>query len=64
MLADKKERIEWLDIAKCITIILMVVGHTTIPKILSNFIWAFHMPLFFIASGMTTNFNGGGISRS
>ncbi|MCM1221095.1 MAG: acyltransferase family protein [Bacteroides sp.] len=45
----------WLDIAKGITIILMVLGHTSIPVFVSNFIWSFHMPLFFIASGWTTN---------
>lgn len=48
-------RIEWLDIAKATAIILMVLGHTSIPNSLSNFIWAFHMPLFFISSGWTTN---------
>jgi acyltransferase len=48
-------RLYWLDIAKGIAILLMVIGHTTIPSVLSSFIWAFHMPLFFIASGWTTN---------
>ena len=48
-------RLQWLDTAKGITILLMVLGHTSIPSILSNFIWAFHMPLFFNASGWTTN---------
>lgn len=48
-------RTRWLDIAKGITIILMVLGHTSIPEFVSRFIWAFHMPLFFIASGWTTN---------
>lgn len=51
------KRIIWIDIAKAIAILLMVIGHTSIPHVLSNFIWAFHMPLFFIASGFT---NGGG----
>ena len=54
----KTQRIVWLDIAKGIAICLMVIGHTSIPSFLSNFIWAFHMPLFFIASGWTTNFEG------
>lgn len=49
-------RKQWLDIAKGIAIILMVIGHTSIPNIASNFIYAFHMPLFFIASGFTSNF--------
>lgn len=48
-------RIEWLDLSKGIAIILMVLGHTSLPDFLSRFIWAFHMPLFFIASGWTTN---------
>ena len=34
---------------------LMVMGHSSIPHYFSNFIWAFHMPLFFIATGWTTN---------
>lgn len=53
-------RILWLDVAKGITIILMVIGHSSIPKIISDFIWTFHMPFFFMASGYTSKFNGGG----
>ena len=53
-------RLQWLDTAKGITILLMVLGHTSIPSVLSNFIWAFHMPLFFIASGWTTNWGKSG----
>ena len=52
----KIARINWLDISKGIAIILMIIGHSSLPKSISNFIWAFHMPLFFIASGWTTNF--------
>ena len=47
-------RIQWIDISKAIAIILMVVGHAAIPAVLSDFIWAFHMPLFFVASGWAT----------
>ena len=50
-----RNRINWLDTSKGIAILLMIVGHTSIPPVISNFIWAFHMPLFFIASGWTTN---------
>lgn len=35
----------------------MVLGHSSIPKPISNFIWSFHMPLFFIASGWMTNWD-------
>lgn len=45
-------RIEWIDIAKGMAIFLMVCGHTSIPMSLSNWIWSFHMPLFFIVSGI------------
>lgn len=48
-------RICWIDVAKGITIILMVLGHSSLPSIISRFIWAFHMPLFFLASGGVTN---------
>lgn len=40
------KRSVWLDVAKGITIILMVLGHSSIPDGLSRFIYAFHMPLF------------------
>ena len=47
-LVVNKQRIDWIDIAKGIGIFLMVVGHTSIPSFLSNYIFSFHMPLFFI----------------
>ena len=46
------KRIEWIDLAKGMAIFLMVCGHTSIPISISNWIWSFHMPLFFIVSGM------------
>ena len=55
---DKRKRIEWVDIAKGITIVLMIIGHTGCPRIISSWIYSFHMPLFFILSGLTTNWGG------
>lgn len=46
------QRIAWIDIAKGMAIFLMVCGHTSIPLSVSNWIWSFHMPLFFVVSGM------------
>ena len=52
---SNKKRIEYIDIAKGIGIILMVLGH--IPAFSNNYkfayklIYSFHMPLFFIISG-------------
>ncbi len=39
------------DILKGIGIILMVIGHAGCPKLMREYIYTFHMPLFFIASG-------------
>lgn len=49
-----RKRLAWIDIAKGIGIILMVVGHT-IPfrSWAGHAIFSFHMPLFFILSGWT-----------
>ena len=49
------ERVDWIDITKGIAIFLMVCGHTGIPQSLSNWIWSFHMPLFFFISGLLYN---------
>lgn len=48
-------RIDWIDLTKGIAIFLMVCGHTSIPLSISNWIWSFHMPLFFIISGILFN---------
>lgn len=46
------ERIESFDILKGIGIILMIVAHTYGPNhLIWDFIYAFHMPLFFIVAG-------------
>ena len=48
------ERIEYIDIARGIGIILVVLGHcVAIPLWLNHFIFSVHMPLFFILSGFT-----------
>lgn len=39
------------SIAKAIGIILMVIGHSGCPLQLHNYIYMFHMPLFFFCSG-------------
>ncbi len=49
------KRIEWIDTAKAVAIILVGIGHYSCPKLLMAFIYSFHMPLFFILSGITFN---------
>ncbi len=50
-----RQRTAWIDVAKGMGIIMVFIGHSSLPKILSDFIWAFHMPLFFFLSGWCTN---------
>lgn len=40
-----------VSIAKGIGIILVVIGHSGAPSFITNFIYSFHMPLFFLLSG-------------
>lgn len=39
------------DVMKGVAIILMVMGHTTLTQGLHDFIYLFHMPVFFIVAG-------------
>lgn len=48
-------RLTGLDIAKGIGIILVVIGHSSLPYPLKRIIFAFHMPLFFLLSGYMIN---------
>ena len=48
---DTSERQYWIDIAKSIGIYLIVFGHLPTSDFLVNFLWTFHVPLFFFISG-------------
>lgn len=48
-----KPRLQWLDILKGIAMFFVVPGHTAIYPPLEKYIYSFHMPLFFMISGMT-----------
>ena len=45
-----KQRIAEIDVAKAIGIICVIIGHGT-TGVIHNYIYLFHMPLFFILSG-------------
>lgn len=48
-------RLTWVDIAKGLAIILVIIGHTApFGSIARNTIFSFHMPLFFLLSGYCT----------
>lgn len=46
------KRENWIDWAKAICIYLMVAGHSNISSTFHGFIYLFHMPVFFIISGI------------
>lgn len=56
---DMKRRVDWIDIAKGLCILLVVFGHElTWDDGLRYAIYAFHIPMFFILSGMTVFLSG------
>lgn len=50
----KTNRIEWIDASKGLGIILVIAGHTIALKY-SSILYGFHMPLFFLLSGLVYN---------
>lgn len=46
-----KKRNDTVSIVKAIGIILMVIGHSGCPKYLHDYLYMYHMPLFFFCSG-------------
>lgn len=53
----KNQRILWLDALRGAAMFWVIYGHTTIDDDIKRYIYSFHMPLFFIISGMTFAFN-------
>ena len=49
---SKIEHNNYVAIAKALAIMLMVIGHSGCPKIVGKTIYLFHMPFFFICSGL------------
>ena len=46
------QRIQWVDSAKGIGILLVIIGHTQMTENIHALIYAFHLPLFFLLSGI------------
>ena len=51
------KRVDYLDYAKGIAIILVVLGHIFSGGNIKTYIYSFHMPLFFIISGYLFNYS-------
>lgn len=53
MIQENSKRVDYIDIAKCLGMFLVLLGHTVASDtIIKNIIYSFHMPLFFLLSGM------------
>ena len=50
ILDDKKREVEW-DVLKGILMICVIAGHLDVHEYVRMYIYAFHMPLFFLISG-------------
>lgn len=49
---DNNKRIAWIDIAKGLGILFVVIGHVRTISFIHDWIYLFHMPLFFLLSGI------------
>ena len=53
-----QKRIEFVDVAKGIATILVIIGHLSYtPTHLKIWLYTFHIPLFFFLSGFVLNCN-------
>lgn len=55
--AGQHQRLEYIDIAKGIGIICVILGHMDNDSI-KQFVFSFHMPLFFMISGFFLSTKG------
>ncbi len=53
---DKKPRKHWIDIAKGIGIVFVMLGHTLIGKTITSYTYIFNLPTFIFMSGYLFNF--------
>jgi fucose 4-O-acetylase-like acetyltransferase len=58
-MAESSKRQVWVDMAKTLALILVVVGHPVGPAVYTKYIYWFHMPVFFLLSGYLCNLPDG-----
>lgn len=46
-----RQRVNWLDIAKGLGILAVILGHCHLPELVWNSIYSWHMPIFFVIAG-------------
>lgn len=52
----KKRRLEYVDVAKGIGIICIILGHLGLASV-NKVVFTFHVPIFFLITGYFTNSN-------
>ena len=55
-----KKRVVWIDYAKAFAMLFVIIGHVETGSRLTNWVYSFHMPLFFFLSGITLKADRGG----
>lgn len=54
----QKKRVFWIDYCKVFAIFCVILGHMSINSYALNYIFSFHMPLFFFISGYLYHYKG------
>lgn len=54
--AVAKTRLGWVDVARGITILLVVMGHANLPYQIQSFLQPFRLPLFYFTAGYIFNY--------
>lgn len=52
---DLNKKVEWINIARGLGILFVIIGHVQTPEYIKSIIYSFHMPLFFFLSGYVFN---------
>lgn len=50
---ERNGRIVWIDQLRGVAIFLVILGHVSLPAKINGLIYTFHMPLFFVITGLT-----------
>ncbi len=54
-MSNRRDRIVWIDQLRSVAFLFVIIGHVALPKEMKSLIYSFHMPLFFLISGLTVN---------
>ena len=52
---NENDRIVWIDQLRAVAFLFVIIGHVALPKSIQSLIYSFHMPFFFMISGLTIN---------